>query len=138
MASAPSFTQDELASDEGCTDLHKRKLRWIAHIFDKGWEIGRIQDEKAPRGHKYVQANIKLDLCPSDGSTWFHVLHPAQYGPDGSWVFVVPPPTNPRRSSRPKWETGEAGSTWASSQWEAGSVADAHMPTAPGWQTPLR
>jgi hypothetical protein len=26
-----------------------------------------------------------------------------------------------------KWETGEAGSTWASSQWEAGSVADAHM-----------
>ena len=54
MASAPSFTQDELASDEGCTDPHKRKLRWIAHIFDKGWEIGRIQDEKAPRGHKYA------------------------------------------------------------------------------------
>jgi hypothetical protein len=37
-----------------------------------------------------------------------------------------------------KWETGEAGSTPASSQLEAGSVADAHMPTVPGWQTPLR
>jgi hypothetical protein len=98
MAPAPSFTQDELASDEGCTDLHKRKLRWIAHIFDKGWEIGRIQDEKAPPGHKYArQYQVRY---PSDGSTWFHVLHPTQYGPDGSWVFVVPPPTNPRRSSR--------------------------------------
>ena len=97
MASAPSFTQDELASDEGCTDLHKRKLRWIAHIFDKGWEIGRIQDEKAPPGHKYAsQYQVRY---PSDGSTWFHVLHPTQYGPDGSWVYVVPP-TNPRRSSR--------------------------------------
>jgi hypothetical protein len=98
MAPAPSFTQDELASDEGCTDLHKRKRRWIAHIFDKGWEIGRIQDEKAPPGHKYArQYQVRY---PSDGSTWFHVLHPTQYGPDGSWVFVVPPPTNPRRSSR--------------------------------------
>ena len=97
MASAPSFTQDGLASDEGCTDLHKRKLRWIAHIFDKGWEIGRIQDEKAPPGHKYAsQYQVRY---PSDGSTWFHVLHPTQYGPDGSWVYVVPP-TNPRRSSR--------------------------------------
>ena len=97
MALPPSFTQDEVASDEGCTDLHKRKLRWIAHIFDKGWEIGRIQDEKAPPGHKYAsQYQVRY---PSDGGTWFHVLHPTQYGPDGSWVYVVPP-TNPRRSSR--------------------------------------
>jgi hypothetical protein len=54
MASPPSSTQDEVASDEGRTDPHKRKLRWIAHIFDQGWEIGRIQDEKAPPGHKYA------------------------------------------------------------------------------------
>ena len=90
MASAPSFTEDEVASDEGCTELHKRKLRWIAHILDKGWEIGRIQDEKAPAGHKCArQYQVRY---PSDGSTWFHVLHPTQYGPDGSWVYVEAPP----------------------------------------------
>jgi hypothetical protein len=51
-------------------------------------------------------------------------------GKSAEWDMPPPPPA--------RWETGEAGSTWASSQWEAGSVADAHMPTAPGWQTPLR
>jgi hypothetical protein len=109
MASPPSSTQDEVASEEGCTDPHKRKLRWIAHIFDKGWEIGRILDEEGAAGalrgtSTQLEANIKFNFNvtgthPMSRSTWFHVLHPTQYGPDGSWMYVVPL-TNPRRSSR--------------------------------------
>jgi hypothetical protein len=92
-----NWPRTKAAQSFTCTELHKRKLRWIAHILDKGWEIGRIQDEKAPAGHKCArQYQVRY---PSDGSTWFHVLHPTQYGPDGSWVYVEAPPSK-RRSSR--------------------------------------
>jgi hypothetical protein len=51
---------------------------------------------------------------------------------------------------RAKWETpgparGSVGNglrrnlpSFNLAQWKAGSVADVNMPTAPGWQTPLR
>ncbi len=46
---------------------------------------------------------------------------------------------------RAEWETpgparGSVGNGLSGNlaQWEAGSVADVNMPTAPGWQTPLR
>ena len=90
VSPAPVCSESEVESGEGCTDLHKRKNRWIAHIFHSGWDVGRIQDDKAPRGHKYEdQYQVRY---PSDGSTYFHVLHPAQYGPDRSWVYIEQPP----------------------------------------------
>ena len=90
VSPAPVFSESEVESEEGCTNLHKRKNRWIAHIFHSGWDVGRIQDDKAPRGHKYEdQYQVRY---PSDGSTYFHVLHPAQYGPDRSWVYIEQPP----------------------------------------------
>jgi hypothetical protein len=96
----PNFTQHELESEEGCTNLHKRKVRWItiAHVFDSGWHIGRIQDDKAPKGHKYAdQYNVRY---PSDGSNYWHVLHSAQYGPDQSWVYVAAPAAQQRAGAR--------------------------------------
>ena len=94
----PNFTQHELESEEGCTNLHKRKIRWIAHIFDGGWHIGRIQDDKAPKGHKHAgQYDVRY---PCDGSKYWTVLHPAQYGPDQSWVYVDAPPAPQRAPAK--------------------------------------
>lgn len=94
----PNFTQHELESEEGCTNLHKRKIRWIAHIFEDGWHIGRIQDDKAPKGHKHAgQYDVRY---PSDGSKYWTVLHPAQYGPDQSWVYVEAPAAQQRAGAR--------------------------------------
>ena len=94
----PNFTQHELESEEGCTNLHKRKIRWIAHIFDDGWHIGRIQDDKAPKGHKHAgQYDVRY---PCDGSKYWTVLHPAQYGPDQSWVYVEAPPAPQRAPAK--------------------------------------